>query len=59
MVHSVLVGGDWNMMFFLHRLGIVIIPIDELIFSEGLEPPTRVEFDEFNVGSPPLKEYIM
>ena len=46
-------------MFFLHRLGIVIIPIDELIFSEGLEPPTRVEFDEFNVGSPPLKEYIM
>jgi len=38
---SKLVGGLEH-FFFFHVLGI-IIPIDELIFSEGLKPPTRKE----------------
>ena len=31
---SILVGGDWNMICF-PSIGNVIIPIDEVIFSEG------------------------
>ena len=36
---SDLIGGDWNMTFIFHILGIVI-PIDSYL-SDGLTPPTR------------------
>jgi hypothetical protein len=35
-----LVGGDWNHVFFIFHWE-WNIPTDELIFSEGLNPPTR------------------
>ena len=40
-IYCMLVGGlePWNCMTF-HSVGNVIIPTDELIFSEGMKPPT-------------------
>ena len=38
-----LVGGDWNMTgLFFHSVGNVIIPIDELIFSRGVQSTNQV-----------------
>ena len=31
-----LVGGDWNMFYFFHSVGNVIIPIDEVILFRGV-----------------------
>jgi hypothetical protein len=45
-MYDILVGGlePWNFMTF-HILG-RIMPSDELHhFSDGLEPPTRIEYD--------------
>ena len=44
-----LAGGDWNMTgLFFDILGIIIIPIDELIFFRGFQTTSQVWFVDGN-----------
>ena len=39
-IEHILVGGDWNMTFIFHLLGMSSSQLTNSYFSEGFKPPT-------------------